>query len=49
MIDTNEEPTGNESVESLYALEYVDETMASLTDAPVRLLLDSAQGACLFS
>ena len=44
VIEPNEEPTGIESLEWLYALEHDDETMASLTDAPVRLLLDSGSG-----
>ena len=43
-IEPNEEPTGIESLEWLYALEHDGETMASLTDAPVRLLLDSGSG-----
>ena len=38
------EPTGIESLEWLYAVEHDGETMASLTDAPVRLLLDSGSG-----
>ena len=44
VIEPNEEPTGIESLEWLYALEHDGETMASLTDAPVRLLLDSGSG-----
>ena len=47
MTEPNEEPTGIESLEWLYALEHDDETMASLTDAPVRLLLDSGSGCQL--
>ena len=44
VIELNEDPTGIESLEWLYALEHDGETMASLTDAPVRLLLDSGSG-----
>ena len=44
MIEPNEEPTGIESLKWLYASEHVGETMASLKDAPVRLLLDSGSG-----
>ena len=44
VIEPNEEPTGIESLEWLYALEHDGETMASLTDALVRLLLDSGSG-----
>ena len=45
MSETNEEPTEIESLEWLYALEHDgEETMASLTDAPVRLLPDSGSG-----
>ena len=44
VIEPNEEPTGIESLEWLYALEHDGETMASLTDAPVRLLPDSGSG-----
>ena len=44
VIEPNEEPTGIESLEWLHALEHDGETMASLTDAPVRLLLDSESG-----
>ena len=44
VIEPNEEPTGIESLEWLYELEHDGETMASLTDAPVRLLLDSGSG-----
>ena len=44
VIEPNEEPTGIESLEWLYALEHDCETMASLTDAPVRLLLDHGSG-----
>ena len=39
-----EEPTEIESLEWLYSLEYDGEAMASLTDALVRLLLDSGSG-----
>ena len=42
VIEPNEEPAEIESLEWLYALEHDgEETMASLTDALVRLLLDS--------
>ena len=42
MTEPNEEPAEIESLEWLYALEHDgEETMASLTDALVRLLLDS--------
>ena len=41
VIEPNEEPTGTESLEWLYALEHDGETMTSLKDAPVRLFLDS--------
>ena len=44
VIEPNEEPTGIESLEWLHALEHDGETMASLTDAPVRSLLDSGLG-----
>ena len=44
VIEPNEEPTGIESLEWLCASEHDGETMASLTDAPVRLLLDSGSG-----
>ena len=45
MIESNEEPAEIESLEWLYQLEHDDEeAMASLTDAPVRLLLDSGSG-----
>ena len=44
VIEPNEEPAGIESLEWLYALERDGETMASLTDVPVRLLLDSGSG-----
>ena len=44
VIEPNEEPAGIESVEWLYSLEHDGETMASLTDAPVRLPLDSGSG-----
>ena len=50
VIEPNEEPTRIESLEWLYALEHDGATMASLTDAPVRLL--SGQffwGVSLFS
>ena len=46
VIEPNEEPTGIESLEWLSALEHDGETMASLTDARVRLLLDSGSGVC---
>ena len=46
VIEPNEEPTEIESLEWLYALELDgEETMASLTDALVRLLLDSGSGS----
>ena len=44
VTEPNEEPTGVESLEWLYALEHDGETMASLTDAPVRLHLDGGSG-----
>ena len=45
MIEPNEEPAEIESLEWLHALEHDgEETMDSLTDAPVRLLLDSGSG-----
>ena len=44
MVEPKEEPTGIESLERLYALEHDGETMARLTDAPVRLLLQSGSG-----
>ena len=45
VTEPNEEPAEIESLEWLYALEHDgEETMASLTDAPVRLLLDSGSG-----
>ena len=44
VIESNDEPTGIESLEWLFALEHDGETMASLTDAPVRLLLVSGSG-----
>ena len=44
VTEPNEEPTEIESLEWLYALEHDGETMASLTDAPVRLLLDRGSG-----
>ena len=44
VIEPNEEPTGIESLEWLFAFEHDGETMASPTDAPVRLLLDSGSG-----
>ena len=45
MIEPNEEPAEIESLEWLYALEHDgEETMASLTDASVRLLLDGGSG-----
>ena len=44
VTEPNEEPTGIESLEWFYALEHDGETMASLTDAPVRLLLESGSG-----
>ena len=44
VIEPNEEPTEIDSLEWLYALEHDDETMASLTDALVRLILDSGSG-----
>ena len=44
MIEPNEEPAEIESLEWLYALEHDGETMASLADALVRLLLDSGSG-----
>ena len=44
VIGPNEEPTRIESLEWLYAREHDGETMASLTDALVRLLLDSGSG-----
>ena len=44
VIEPNEEPTGIESLEWLHALEHDGETMASLTDALVRLLVDSGSG-----
>ena len=37
--EPDEEPTGLESLEWLYALEHDGETMASLTEAPVRFVL----------
>ena len=50
VIEPNEEPAEIESLEWLYALEHDgEEAMASLTDALVRLLLDSDQGVSLFS
>ena len=44
VIQPNEEPTEIESLEWLYSLEHDGEAMASLTDALVRLLLDSGSG-----
>ena len=44
VVEPNEEPAGIESLEWLYTLEHDGETMASLTDALVRLLLDSGSG-----
>ena len=45
VTESNEEPAEIESLEWLYALEHDgEEAMASLTDAPVRLLLDSGSG-----
>ena len=51
MIEPNEESAEIESLEWLYALEHDgEETMASLADATVRLLLDGGSGvsACYF-
>ena len=48
VIEPNEEPTEIESLEGLYALEHDgEETMASLTDALVRLLLERESGCQL--
>ena len=48
MTEPNEEPAEIESLEWLYALEHDgEETMADLTDAPVRLLLNSGSGGQL--
>ena len=48
VTEPNEEPTEIESMEWLYALEHDgEETKASLTDAPVRLLLDCGSGCQL--
>ena len=45
VTELNEEPTEVESLEWLYVLEHDgEEAMASSTDAPVRLLLDSGSG-----
>ena len=44
VIEPNEEPAGIESLEWLYSLEHDGETMTSLTDSPVRLLLDCGSG-----
>ena len=44
VIEPNEEPTGIESLEWLYALDIDGETVANLTGAPVRLLLDNGSG-----
>ena len=45
MVEPNEEQDEIESLELLYRLEHDgEETMASLTDALVRLLLDSGSG-----
>ena len=45
VTEPNEEPAEIESLEWLYALEHDgEETMSSLTDALVRLLLDSGSG-----
>ena len=44
VMEPNEEPAGTESLEWLYTLEHDGGTMASLTGAPVRLLLDSGSG-----
>ena len=49
VIEPREEPAGIESLEWLYSLEHDGETMTSLTDSPVRLLLDSGSGVGLFS
>ena len=46
MIEPNEEPSGIESLEWLYALEHDGETMASLTDAP---FLDGGSGVSAWS
>ena len=44
VIEPNVEPAGIESLEWLYSLENDGETMASVTDPPFRLLLDSGSG-----
>ena len=44
VIEPNEEPAGIEFLEWLYSLEHDGETMTSLTDSLVRLLVDGGSG-----